>query len=44
MTHCAIKKIETVGGRGEPPVLVTPEDVGGMLLWDTLLPEMPMRA
>jgi hypothetical protein len=42
-THFAIKKIATVRGRGEPTVLVTSEDVLGMLLWDTLLHEMPVR-
>jgi hypothetical protein len=43
MTHFAIKKTAIVGGRGERTVLVTPEDVVGRLLWDTLLPEMPVR-
>jgi hypothetical protein len=43
ISHFAIEKIETVAGPGVRPVLVTPEDIVGMLLWDTLLPEMPVR-
>jgi hypothetical protein len=43
MTQFAIKKIATVGGRGERPVLVTPEDIVGMLRCATLLAEMPVR-
>jgi hypothetical protein len=43
INHFAIEKITTVGGLAERPVLITPEDVLGMLLWETVLPEMPLR-